>query len=444
VQPWTALRPLVTAAAALALLAPPARADAPREQFIPANFDWTGPYAARASGIAAGMLDYLRLLNERDGGVHGVKFVWQKCDTEYTSARGLECYERAKGRSPTLIHPVSTGVAYSIIERASADRIPVVSIGYGRPDAADGRLFPYVFPLVTTAWSEAAAIVRYIGERSGGMAALRGKRIALLYHDSADGKEPIPVLSELAARYGYELTTLAVAPPGDDQHAQWQRITGLRPEWVVLSGLGAMNAAALRGAARFGFPRNRMVGVWWSGAEEDVAPAGNAAQGFVAAGFSVPGQSFPVVREIRRFVYGDGAGELAETSHIGSVYYNRGVVYGIVTAEAVRIAQEQYGLGKPVTGEQVRWALERLRLDPARLEALGALGMMPALETSCADHEGAGVVRFTRWDGKRWTAFTDWTAPLPEDRAAVRRLIVESANAYAKGKGIKPRSCPQG
>ena len=30
----------------------------------------------------------------------------------------------------------------------------------------------------------------------------------------------------------------------------------------------------------------------------------------------------------------------------------------------------------------------------------------------------------------------------PEDRAAVRRMAVESANAYAKGKGLKPRNCP--
>jgi branched-chain amino acid transport system substrate-binding protein len=441
------LRLIGVAAAALLVLAHSPRSEAqPKEQFVPADFSWTGPSAATGSGIAAGMLDYLRMLNERDGGIHGVKFTWAKCDIGYDNARGIDCYERAKSHPPTgasLLHPLSTAITYSLIERASADRIPLVSIGYGRPDAADGRVFPYVFPLVTTYWDQAAAMVRYAGERSAGMEKLRGKRIVLLYRDSAYGKEPIPVLTELAARYGYRLSTVAVAAPGNDQQSQWERIREIRPDWIILWGWGAMNPAALRNAARAGFPRRRMLGVWWSGAEEDVVPAGSAAHGFVAAAFSVPGARFPVIGDIRRFVYAGGSGELEDPSRIGSVYYNRGVVFGIVTAEAVRLAQERFGVGQPVTGEQVRWGLEHLRLDAARLEALGAADLMPPVETSCADHEGSGFVRFMRWNGKRWDPLTDWMAPLPEDRAAVRRMTAESASAYAKGKGLKPRRCPQ-
>jgi branched-chain amino acid transport system substrate-binding protein len=151
-------------------------------------------------------LDYFKMLNARDGGINGVKFTWQKCETEYNNARGVECYERTKNNGPTgatLIHPLSTGITYSLIDKGTADKIPIVSIGYGRADAADGRVFPYVFPLITTYWSQAATMVRYIGEQEGGMPKLKGKKIALLYHDSAYGKEPIPVLSELAKKYGY-------------------------------------------------------------------------------------------------------------------------------------------------------------------------------------------------------------------------------------------------
>lgn len=445
-QPSNVLRLIVAAAVAMAALAPARAAAQAREQFVPANFYWIGPNAAGGSGIAAGMLDYLRMVNERDGGIHGVKFTWAKCETEDNNARGIECYERAKSHPPTgatLVHPLSTAITYSLIERASADRIPVVSIGYGRPDAADGRVFPYVFPLVSTYWDQAAAMVRYAGERSGGMAKLRGKRIVLLYHDSAYGKEPIPVLTELAARYGYQLTTIAVGFPVQEQGEQWRRVRELGADWVILWGWGAMNPAALKGAARAGFPRARMIGGWWSGAEEDVMPAGAAAQGFVAAAFNMPGRQFAAIRDIRRYVYGDGAGELENASRIGSVYYNRGVVFGIVTAEAVRIAQEHFGTGKPVTGEQARWGLEHLRLDAARLESLGATGLMPPTQVSCADHAGSGLVRFLRWDGKRWEAAGDWIAPMPEDAALVRHMAEESAAAYAKGKGIKPRSCSE-
>ena len=432
------------AAAALVLGSAPAQAQ-PKEQFVPAMFYWVGPYAAGGSGIAGGMLDYLQMLNARDSGVNGVKFTWQKCETEYNNARGVECYERLKNMGPTgatLVHPLSTGITYSLIERATADRIPVVSIGYGRADAADGRVFPYVFPLITTYWNQAAAMVRYIGEQEGGMEKLRDRKIALLYHDSAYGKEPIPVLTDLSKKYGYQLATIPVPHPGNEQQSQWLQIRQLRPDWVILWGWGVMNPTALKNAARVGYPRGRMLGVWWSGAEEDVIPAGDAAKDFVAAGFNAAGTSYPVIDAIQKHVYGKGGGEMEDRSRIGSVYYNRGVVFGIITAEAVRVAQNRFGKGRPVTGQQVQWALEHLNLDERRLKQLGASGFMPVLDTSCADHEGSGVVRFMRWDGARWDIVSGWVEPLHADREAVKVKYVDSARQYAKEKGITPRKCP--
>jgi branched-chain amino acid transport system substrate-binding protein len=439
------MKAIVAAVAATALTLAPLGAHAQaKEQFVPANFYWVGPYAAGGSGISGGLLDYLEMLNERDGGINGVKFTWRKCETEYNNARGVECYERTKNLGPTgatLIHPLSTGITYSLIERATEDKIPVVSIGYGRADAADGRVFPYVFPLITTYWNQAAAIVRYIGEQEGGLPKLKGKKLALLYHDSAYGKEPIPVLSALAKKYGFDFDTIAVPHPGNEQQSQWLQIRQLRPDWVILWGWGVMNPTALKSAQRSGYPSERIVGVWWSGAEEDVIPAGNAATGYVAAGFNVAGTKYPVIQQILKHVYGDGQGEMVDKSRLGSVYYNRGVVFGIITAEAVRVAQERFGKGKPVSGEQVQWALEHLELDARRLKELGATGFMPPLETSCADHEGSGLVRFMRWDGQRWNIVTDWMGPMPQDRKLVQQKYVDSAMQYAKEKGITPREC---
>ncbi len=434
-------RVLVSIAAAMALAVPPAQAQA-LEQFVPAMFYWVGPYAPGGSGVAGGMLDYFKMINARDGGVNGVKFTWAKCETEYNNARGVECYERLKKNGPTgatLVHPLSTGITYSLIDKGTADKIPIVSIGYGRADAAYGRVFPYVFPLITTYWDQAAAMVRYIGEKEDGR--LKGKKIALLHHDSAYGKEPIPVLTDLAQKYGYELTTIPVPHPGNEQQSQWLQIRQLRPDWVILWGWGVMNPVALKTAARVGYPRSKMVGVWWSGAEEDVIPAGDAAKGYVAAGFNVSGTGYPVIREIEKHVYAKGEGEMEDKSRVGSIYYNRGVVFGIITAEAVRVAQQQFGKGKPVTGEQVQWALEHLNIDERRLRQLGATGFMPSLATSCANHEGSGVVRFMQWDGNRWNTITDWLAPEAEDRKLVRAKYEQSALKYAKEKGITPRGC---
>jgi len=412
-----------------------------KEQFIPANGYWVGPYAPGGSGFFSGMIDYMTLINERDGGVNGVKLTWEKCETEYNNARGVECYERSKNKGPTgatVVHPLSTGITYSLIDKATADKIPLISMGYGRASAADGRVFPYVFPLVTTYWSQASSMVNYLGQRAGGMDKLKGKKIVLLYHDSAYGKEPIPILTDLSKDFGYELTTIAVPHPGNEQQSQWLQIRQIRPDWVILWGWGVMNPTALKTAARTGFPREKMVGVWWSGAEEDVIPAGPAAKGYVSAAFNLPGTNFPVMQAILKHVYGKGKGEFDDKSRIGSIYHTRGVVAGIITVEAIRNAQAKFGKGKPITGEQMQWGIENLDITEQRLKQLGAVGLMPPLKVSCLDHEGSGLVKYQEWDGTKWKPITDWIKP---DTKLVREKVVADAAQYAKEKGITPRNC---
>jgi branched-chain amino acid transport system substrate-binding protein len=425
---------------AATVVAEPAFAQA-KEQFIGLPSYRVGPYAAGGSGIYGGWIDYMALVNERDGGVNGVKLTWEECETEYNNARGVECYERLKNKGPTgntVFQPLSTGIAYSVLDKVAQDKIPMITIGYGRTDAADGRVFPYVFPLITTYWSQNTAKIKFIGQKEGGMDKLKGKKIVNLYHDSAYGKETIPVLDAQAKKYGFEVTHIPVAHPGNEQQSQWLQIRQVKPDWVILRGWGVMNPTALKAAAKVGYPREKMVGVWWSGAEEDTIPAGDAAKGFIAAGFNVAGQNYPVVQDILKSVYGKGKGNMEDKSRVGSVYYNRGVVHGIITVEAIRKAQEKFGKGKPITGEQMRWGIENLSVDDARLKQLGASGFMPPLKVSCANHEGSGLVKFQQWDGKQWKVITDW---IESDQSLVRPMIEESAAKYAKEKGLTLRDC---
>src|SRR6185369_15713049 len=47
-----------------------------------------GPYAAGGTGTFGGFIDYLDMLNKRDGGINGVKLTWEECETEYKNDRG--------------------------------------------------------------------------------------------------------------------------------------------------------------------------------------------------------------------------------------------------------------------------------------------------------------------------------------------------------------------
>jgi branched-chain amino acid transport system substrate-binding protein len=266
---------------------------------------------------------------------------------------------------------------------------------------------------------------------------LTGKKIANIYLESAYGKETIPVLDEQAKRYGFSVQHFAVASPGLDQKAVWLQIARqLRADWVILRGWGVMNPAALKEAERVGFPREKIVGVWWSGSEEDVVPAGDAAEGYISAAFNGSGTQFPVIQDVIKHVYDKGNGELPR-ERLGQVFYARAMVWSIISAEAIRDAQAMFGK-RPVVGKEVQQALEKFAMTPERIKKAGAEGLIPPFSLSCKDHEGSAAVRFQRWQGGKWVPVGDWVAV---DKEMVRPMIEASAAAYAKEKGITPRSC---
>lgn len=408
-------------------------------QFIPIIGYRIGPLASIGQTFYSGMIDYFRLINERDGGINGVKISWEECETEYNNTRGVECYERLKGKSPyaTTVQPMSTGITYGLLDRVATDKIPLVTIGYGRTDTSDGRVFPYVFPMITNYWSMTTDIVKFIGQKEGGMDKLSGKKIAYLFHDSAFGKEAIPLLQDMAAKYGFQVELIPITPPGFEQQSQWLQVRQAKPDYVILWSAGVMTPSAIGTAAKTGFPRDRIIGITWAASEEDVIGTGPAAKGYIAANYTGVGANFPVVQEIANRLYKKDMGNLSNKALVGVTYHNRGIAAGIIAVEGVRKAQEKYGK-KPLTGEQVRWGLENINLDEKRLKALGAENFMPPVKISCADHEGSGMLKFQQWDGAKWNTISDWIEP---ERARVRAKIEASSLAYAKEKGITPRDC---
>jgi branched-chain amino acid transport system substrate-binding protein len=398
------------------------------DQYFPLQSYRAGPYAAGGTGFFGGFIDYLNLINTRDGGVNGVKLTWDECETQYEVERGVECYKRQKSKTGAAAwNPLSVGIAYAMIDDISRDEVPLITVNHGRTDSTDGRVFKYVFPLLLNPYSETSGIVNYIASKEGGLDKLKGKKIAVLYHGSPYGKETIPIYQLLAEKYGFGLEQIEVPHPGNEQQSQWLSIRRNKPDYVVLRGWGVMNPVALKTAQKVGFPVDHIIGNVWSNSEEDVIPAGEAAKGYTAITTQASGAEYPVLREVVKAVYDSGKGNLDDKKRIGSVYHNLGIVNGILNVEAVRIAQAKFG-NRTLTGDEVRWGFEHLRLDPARVEALGAKGLFHSINVSVANHEGEGRVTFQQWDGARWNVVSDWIAP---DWALLRPIIEKSSAAYA-------------
>lgn len=409
-----------------------------KEQFFPVLSGRTGPVAPNATPWANGHNDYMKLVNAR-GGINGVKTLVEECETAYATDRGVECYERLKGKhgGATVFQPLSTGITFALTEKIAADKIPMITSGYGRSDSQDGGVFKWNFPLIGHYWVAGDTVLQHIGKQAGGMDKLKGKKIGVGYHDSPFGKELLPILQERAAQHGFTLLLLPIAAPGVEQKATWLQVRQQQPDYMILQTWGVMTGTAVKEAQAVGYPREKMFGTWWSGAEPDLKDVGAGAKGYSAVMLqhgAEPGSA--VVKEILEKVHAKGQGT-GPKDEVGSVLYMRGVVGAMLAVEGVRAAQDRFGKGKVMTGEQARWGYENLNLTQAKLDAQGFKGVMRPVSTSCADHMGSAWTRVHTWDGSKFVWASDW---LQADEQIMKPLVKTSADKYAAEKKLTRRT----
>ena len=424
----------VAAASALVGAVAPAQAQA-NEQFFPLLVYRTGPYAPNGTPWANGKQDYIKLVNAQ-GGINGVKISYEECETGYATDKGVECYERLKSRpGVTVFDPQATGITFALTDKAPIDKIPLITLGYGLAASQDGGVFKWNFPLMGSYWTGADILIQHLGKKEGGLDKLKGKKIALIYHDSPFGKEPIPALKKRAEMHGFELQLLPVTAPGVEQKATWLQVRRDRPDYALLWGWGVMNSTALKEAIATGFPREKLFGVWWAGAEPDVKDVGANAKGYSALALNPNGTEYPLMQDVLKKVHDAGQGS-GPRDEVGSVLYTRGMIISMLSVEAVRAAQEKFGKGQVMTGEQVRWGFENLNLDEKRLEELGVKGVIRPLKTTCEDHMGSSWARVHTWDGSKWVMGADW---YEADKSVLGPMVKEAADRYAAEKQVKRR-----
>jgi branched-chain amino acid transport system substrate-binding protein len=426
---------LGSALAAATLLTVPLTASAADGIYVPLLSYRTGPFAGSGAPIVNGMADYLNMLNERDGGIGGVKIIVEECETGYDTKKGLECYEQVKAKNPVVLNPYSTGITLPLIPKAAIDKIPILSMAYGLSASADGNTFPWIFNPPATYWDGASMFIRYAGGKEGGLERLKGKKIGLVYLDAPYGKEPIPLLEALAKDYGFELKLYPVpAAEMQNQSSQWLNIRRDRPDWIYLQGFGAMNPTAVKEAAKINYPMDHLIGNWWAGGDDDARPAGDAAKGYLSLDFNQVGTNYKVIQDILKYVVDKGKSQTPK-DRVGENLYNRGVLNSIIIAEGIRTAQKVSGK-KQITGADMRRGLEALNITEARLKEIGADGFAAPMKIACDDHNGHNAAYMAKWDGTKWVKGSDWIEPL---KSKVRPLIETAAKDYAGANAGWPK-----
>jgi len=378
--------------------------------------DFTVVYTFVTAEYSQGQRDYFSLVNER-GGVGGWKISADIVDTGNAPQRGIEAYERFKRDGVVLIDPLSTPVSRALVSRVLQDKINMITMVSGRSDAADGSVFPYVLPLSPSYWSQAAALVEYMGQQDKG---LKDKKIAFVHIDTPFGREPLPLLQELAKRRGFELLTFPYAPPGNEQSATWTQVRRAKPDWTIIWGGGVGQTVSLKEALRNGITPDRIASVIWL-SESDMKVVGpEQVKGVLKFEGAAGGREPKVIQDILREVVAKGKGAGAQEL-VGTTYYNIGVMSGAIMVEGVRRALE-ITKGSAVTAEALNEGLRSIG-------GFTADGLIPPLTTTKTDHQGGGRGRVAQWDGKRWVAKTDWLAA---DQDVVWQLIKASSAEFKK------------
>jgi branched-chain amino acid transport system substrate-binding protein len=379
-----------------------------KEAMIGAQCDHTGPTQIVGVVICPAQQDYINLINSK-GGVEGYKINYSELDNEYKVPPAVEEYQRHKGEGVVSYMIYGTPQAQALNQKLQEDKIPGTSPGFGISASADGSRFPYLFPVAATYWSQGAAAIQFIKDKSSG--SLKGKKIAYVYYDNPAGHEPLPILEDLQKTEGFELRSFAVPPPGVEMGAQVLDITQrYRPDFVINHLFGRSPSVAIKEFKRAGFPLSKVMGLVWASAEADIQAAGGwqVAEGYHTLQFAGAGDDYPVRQEIKAMYKAQG--KEPPKGMDDTVVYNRGILNAAVHVEAIRNAINAKGGQKP-TGEDVKKGFEQIH-DVT----LG--GLLPPLKITPTDHEGGGWVQIFQVSGGKFVKETDWFRGYPEVVAA--------------------------
>ncbi len=386
------------AAAALAMSAGLAAAQ-DKEVLIGMQCDRTGPTQITGTTLCPAYHDYVSLINSK-GGIEGFKVKVLEIDHEYKVPPAMEAHERFK-KEGAIFHSVyGTPQIAALIKKLEEDKMAATSPGFGSAAAADGKRYPWIFPIAATYWSQAAVAADFVKKQLGGD--LKGKKIAYMFFDNPAGREPIGVLEDIAKREGFELRTFGVPSPGIEMAAQVLDVTGrFRPDFVMLGLFGRAPAVALKELKGKGYPLNKVIGFVWAVSEADIAAAGGMgfAEGYYTLQYTGIGKDHQVLKDIEEMYKKEGKPVPKEMDT--TVLYNRGVYQAAVQIEAIRLAIKAKGGQKP-TPSDVRDGFEKIEKVP-----VGDLA--PPLKITAEDHEGGGWVQVWQVKGGKYVKASEWT-----------------------------------
>jgi branched-chain amino acid transport system substrate-binding protein len=328
-------------------------------------FDLTGVTSEVGKPFAQGVIDHVKVLNER-GGVNGRPIELVPVDYGYKVPQAVAAYKKFRDEGVILINGWGTGDTEALRKSVNEDRIPYISASFSG-HLTDPKQTPYNFFVGASYSDQLRIFLKYVKEvtkPSGG----RPVRVAFVYADNAYGRAPIEAGRKYAKEIGVELVDEQLVPSSfQDSTSQLLSMKQKDPDWAYVNTTTTWVAQILKDAYKLQL-RTKFGSNPYGYGEKLPELAKEAAEGVVGMlpnvlyGADVPGMKAILEYHKRN-----------RPSVAPDNLYVRGWVYVTVWGEALRRT------GTDLTPEGVKNALESFRdFDTG--------GLTPPLTYTAQDH----------------------------------------------------------
>ncbi|MFN3742329.1 MAG: ABC transporter substrate-binding protein [Anaerolineales bacterium] len=374
--------------------AAPTETPKPKEPIkVGAIFDLTGPTADVGTPYAEGVKGFVEWLNSR-GGVEGHPIELISADYAYKVDQAEQLYSQFVGEGVVAFMGWGTGDTEALRPRIAEDKVPFMSASYS---AALTKLdeAPYNFLIGTTYSDQAIIAIRWAMQDWEAKGNSGKPKVALIHHDSPFGQSPVADAKAFAEANGVAFTSLAMPRGATDYVAELAQIDQFGANYVIVHTVSSPAAVLLKDAANQGMKdKMQFILLNWCADEIFLKLAGPAAEGvFGAIPFTPPSSPVPGHKDPDEWLKARGS-SLEEKG----LHYAQGWWTMAVMTEGIRRTVQQ---GKPVTGENIRAALESI-------QNFDTGGVTAPITFSPTDHGGNKALRIFKVENGKWVQVSDF------------------------------------
>ena len=226
----------VVAAVALVCVALPERASARFKGEVPVGclIDLTGAFGVQGKEYAGGILDYVRYVNEKKGGIKRHKWNLLVTDYQYEIPQAIAAYKKFVSEDRVVaLFGWGTGDTEAMAPMITKDRIPYLSASYSA-HLIDATKFPYNF-IGATSYSTQARVACQFIKLDWRRWSERPPSVCFMYSETGFGRSPIADGKAEAARLGIKVVSDQIVDlQANDATSQLRQVQQEGADYIII------------------------------------------------------------------------------------------------------------------------------------------------------------------------------------------------------------------